>query len=58
MTSLTIESAVIAIAQIQVAYGCSDIEAITRMQSAAASVGDEASLDVLCEIKSHLLGLN
>lgn len=55
--SLIAETAVIAIAQIQAAYNCSDLDAITRMQGAAAKVGDEASLEVLCKIKSVLLGL-
>lgn len=55
--SLTPETAVVAIAQVQMAYGCADIEAITLMQGAAAKAGDEASLEVLCQIKSALLGL-
>ena len=57
MTSLTVETAVIAIAQVQVAYNCTDLEAITKMQDAAAKANDEASLEVLCKIKSVLLGL-
>lgn len=55
MSSLTIETAVMAIANVQAAYGCSDIEAISKMQSAAAKAGDEHSLDILCEIKSVLI---
>lgn len=55
--SLTPETAVIAIAQVQAAYGCDDIEAITLMQGAAAKADDEGSLEVLCQIKSALLGL-
>lgn len=56
--SLTIETAVIAIAKVQAAYDCTDIEAITKMQGAAAGADDEDSLDVLCHIKAELLGLN
>lgn len=55
MVSLTIETAVIAITKVQVAYNCTDIEAISRMQSAAAKAKDETSLDVLCEIKRELI---
>lgn len=55
--SLTFESAVMAIAKVRVAYNCSEMDAITKMQEAAAKAGDEASLDVLCSIKSKLLGL-
>jgi hypothetical protein len=55
--SLTAEAAVIAIAQVQAAYNCADIEAVTLMQGAAAKAGDEGSLEVLCQIKSALLGL-
>lgn len=55
--SLTLELAVIAIAEVQVAFNCSDLEAITKMQGAAAKAGDEESLKVLCEIKSGLLGI-
>lgn len=54
-TSLTLETAVIAIAKVQAAYNCTDIEAITKMQGAAAESGDEFSLEVLCEIKSALI---
>lgn len=54
-TRLTLETAVIAIAKVQAAYNCTDIEAITRMQGAAAECGDEFSLEVLCEIKSVLI---
>lgn len=54
---LTLESAVKAIAQVQAAYNCSDLEAITMMQGAAAKAGDEASLECLCLIKANLLGL-
>jgi len=56
--SLNLETAVIAIAKVQATYGCTDIEAITKMQGAAAEAGDEASLEVLCHIKAELLGLN
>ena len=55
--SLTPETAVIAIAKVQAAYNCTDLEAITKMQGAAAEAGDGASLEVLCDIKSVLLGL-
>lgn len=55
MNSLTIETAVIAVAKVQAAYNCTDLEAISKMQAAAAKEGDEASLDVLCEIKSVLI---
>jgi hypothetical protein len=55
--SLTPEAAVVAIAQVQAAYDCGDIEAITLMQGAATKAGDEDSLEVLCQIKSALLGL-
>ncbi|MGB3122650.1 MAG: hypothetical protein WBB95_02470 [Pseudomonas sp.] len=55
--NLTLESAVQAIAQVQAAYNCSDLEAITKMQGAAAKSGDEASLEFLCQIKANLLGL-
>lgn len=55
--SLTLESAVIAIAKVQAAYSCTDLEAITRMQAASAKAGDESSLEVLCQIKSVLLDL-
>ncbi|WON77548.1 hypothetical protein [Serratia sp. UGAL515B_01] len=55
MKSLTLETAIIAIAKVQAAYNCADLEAITRMQAAACKAGDEASLEVLCEIKSQLL---
>ena len=55
MKHLTIESAVIAIAKVQAAYNCTDLEAISKMQAAAAKAGDEKSLDVLCEIKSELI---
>ncbi|UXH41584.1 hypothetical protein [Pseudomonas promysalinigenes] len=54
---LTLESAVQAIAKVQAAYNCSDLEAITKMQGAAAKAGDEASLECLCVIKATLLGL-
>ena len=53
--SLTTETAVTAIAQVQAAYNCSDLDAITRMQGAAASDGDERSLEVLCAIKGKLI---
>nr|DAH85552.1 MAG TPA: hypothetical protein [Caudoviricetes sp.] len=55
MKHLTIESAIIAIAKVQAAYNCTDLEAISKMQAAAAKAGDEQSLDVLCEIKSELI---
>ncbi|HID9922349.1 TPA: hypothetical protein ACXI4C_004396 [Pseudomonas aeruginosa] len=55
--SLNSVTAVIAIAKVQAAYRCSDLEAITKMQAAAARDGDEATLEVLCDIKSLLLGL-
>lgn len=53
--SLTFETAVMAIAKVQVAYNCSELEAITRMQGAAAKAGDEVSLEILCNIKRQLL---
>lgn len=53
--TLTHESVVMGIAQVQADYGCTELEAITKMQSAAAAVGDEAALEVLCEIKSAVL---
>lgn len=31
------------------------LEVITALQSAAAHIGDEQTLDVLCEIKSQIL---
>lgn len=55
MTSLTIETAIIAIAKVQTAYKCTDLEAISKMQAAAAKAGDEQSLDALCEVKSVLI---
>ena len=55
--SLTFETAVMAIAKVQAAYNCSDIQAITKMQGAAVQAGDEASLEVLCGIKAKLLGI-
>lgn len=55
MTSLTIETAVIAIAKVQAVYNCTDLEAITKMQEAAAKAKDEQSLDVLCEVKTVLI---
>lgn len=57
MTSLNFETAVMAVAKVQAAYNITDLEAITRMQGLAAKAGDEASLEVLCEIKSELLKL-
>lgn len=54
---LTLESAVQAVAKVQAAYNCTDLEAITKMQGAAAKAGDEASLEFLCQIKATLLGL-
>ena len=53
--SLTFETAVMAIAKVAVAHECSELEAITMMQSAAASTGDEKSLEILCDIKRELL---
>lgn len=55
MTSLTFETAVMAIAKVQVAYDCTELEAITKMQGAAAKAGDEQSLAVLCDIKAELI---
>lgn len=55
MKHLTIESAIIAIAKVQAAYNCTDIEAISKMQAEAAKAGDEKSLDVLYEIKAELI---
>ncbi|WP_198537180.1 MULTISPECIES: hypothetical protein [Pseudomonas] len=55
--SLTLESAVAAIAQVQAAYNCTELEAITKMQGAAVAAGDESSLEALCKIKAVLLGL-
>jgi hypothetical protein len=54
---LTLETAVAAIAQVQAAYNCTELEAITKMQGAAAKAGDEGSLESLCAIKAALLGL-
>ncbi|BBV03972.1 hypothetical protein [Providencia rettgeri] len=53
--SLTIETAVVAIAKVQSTFKCSDVEAISKMQSAAAKSGDEKSLEILCEIKRELI---
>lgn len=53
--SLTFETAVMAIAKVAVVHECSELEAITLMQGAAAAAGDEPSLEVLCGIKSELL---
>lgn len=55
MTSLTLEAAVIAISQVQAAYNCTDLEAISKMQAEAAKVGDEESIEVLFQIKSVLI---
>ena len=55
MKHLTIESAIIAIAKVQAAYNCTDIEAISKIQAEAAKAGDEKSLGVLCEIKAKLI---
>lgn len=55
MASLTFETAVMAIAKVQVAYSCSELEAITKMQGEAAKAGDEPSLEILCEIKGQLI---
>jgi hypothetical protein len=55
--SLTLETAVAAIAKVQAAYSCTYLEAITKMQGAAVVAGDESSLEVLCEIKAVFLGL-
>lgn len=54
--SLTVETAVAAISEVQVAFNCTDLEAITKMQGSAAKAGDELSLQALCEIKAVLLG--
>lgn len=54
---LTLETAVDAIAKVQAAYNCTDLEAITKMQGAAAKAGDDGSLEVLCAIKAALLGI-
>lgn len=43
------------ISRIVTLYKCSEIEAITLMQSEAAKNGDEISLEILCEIKNTLL---
>lgn len=56
--ALNVETAVIAIAEVQVAYDCSALDAITKMQSAAAKADDEESLEVLCQIKSALIQLD
>ena len=53
--SLTLETAIIAITQVQVAYNCSDLEAISKMQAEAAKVGDEESIEVLFVIKNELI---
>lgn len=58
MTSLNFQTAVMAIAKVQVAHECSELDAITMMQGAAAAAGDESSLEVLCKIKSELLELS
>ncbi|MNJ82008.1 hypothetical protein D3C77_811310 [compost metagenome] len=55
MKSLTFETAVMAISKVQVAYSCSELEAITKMQGESVKAGDEASLEVLCEIKGRLI---
>lgn len=55
--SLTPETVVMAIAKVQAAFNCTDLEAITKMQGAAAKAGDETSLEVLCNIKSALLAI-
>lgn len=55
MISLNIESAVIAISKVQAAYNCTDIEAISKMQTEAAKVGDEKSIEVLFQIKTVLI---
>ncbi|MEL5392846.1 hypothetical protein [Serratia nevei] len=55
MTTLTLETAVSAIARVQAAYNCTALDAITKMQAAAAKANDDKSLDVLCEIKSELI---
>ena len=39
------------------AHGMSPITALTAMQSVAAKSGDSALLDLLCELKSQLIGL-
>ena len=55
MTNLDFETAVMAISKLVVAYNCTEIEAITKMQGAAAKAGDDASLEALCEIKGKLI---
>lgn len=55
MTSLNFEAAVMAISKVVVAYNCTELEAITKMQGSAAKAGDDASLEVLCEIKGKLI---
>lgn len=55
MISLNIEAAVIAISKVQAAYNCTDIEAISKMQTEAAKVGDEDSIEVLFQIKNVLI---
>jgi hypothetical protein len=37
--------------------GMTDLQAITAMQVGAAKIGDSATLEALCAIKSELLGL-
>lgn len=55
MASLNFETAVMTISKVVVAYSCTELEAITKMQGAAAKAGDDASLEVLCEIKEKLI---
>jgi len=55
MTSLTFETAVMAISKVAVTYEVSELEAITIMQAAAAKANDEKSLEILCDIKSTLI---
>ncbi len=45
-----------AIAAVQAAYHCPELEAITKMQGAAAAAEDEWSLEILCEMKNAILG--
>ncbi len=55
--SLTNESVVSAVAVVQAAYNCTDIEAISKMQTAANEANDTASLDVLCDLKFALISM-
>lgn len=37
--------------------GCSVLSVITLLQSHAAEIGDDATLDALCVVKAEILGL-